>query len=82
MSKKAKDFKKITDDDILDAAKLIKNIKPIDGEMRVIYKCGHCGHLFGHRFIPMGIGHGMLVSPCLCQLTSHAPSVSVLERRP
>ena len=64
------------------AGKLLASIKPIKGEKRVAYKCDDCGQLFGRRFIPFGMGHGLSVNECLCQITAHRTSTLVLESAP
>lgn len=64
------------------AAPMIANIPRVEGEMRTIQKCCDCGHLFGRRFIPYGIGQGATYAPCLCQITGHRPSMTVIELRP
>jgi len=60
---------------------IYKVMKPVKGEMRAVYKCSECGQLFGHRFIPYGLGHGLKVNECACQLTGLRAKL-ISERRP
>ena len=63
--------------------KLLDSMIPIEGEMRAVYKCGDCGAYFGRRFIPYGLGRGLSINLCMCQLTSNSrPSEAVLEATP
>lgn len=73
---------KATKKDKVEAAKLLKVITPIEGEMRVVYKCVECGQLFGRRFIPFGLGYGLSVNMCLCQITATRRSTLILESAP
>ena len=73
---------RITQKDERQAIELLNSIEPVEGEERRVYKCSGCGQLFGRRFIPYAIGHGLTVNPCLCQITAHRPSVLVLEATP
>ena len=73
---------KITNKDIENARGIIAQIPAVKGEKRTVEKCGDCGHLFGRRFIPFGIGIGLTVDPCLCQMTAHRPSTTVMESTP
>lgn len=67
----------MTEDEIYSAMQKVK------GEVRAVYKCKECKQLFGHRFIRYGLGHGLRVNQCLCQLTSrNVPSEKISERRP
>lgn len=61
---------------------LFAAMPPRKGEKRTVQKCGDCGHFFGRRFIPYGLGHGLTVDACLCQLTGRRPSKTVSERKP
>lgn len=62
---------------------IYNSLKKVKGEIRVVYKCDECGQLFGRRFIPFGLGQGLSVNMCLCQLTSgNVPSTRISERRP
>jgi hypothetical protein len=76
--------KVVTEDDVVQAKKLMRKIARIGGEKRVIYKCTECGTLFGCRFIPYGLGRGFSINMCLCQLTANRMhnTVIVLERKP
>ena len=73
---------KVTKKDKVEAEKLLEVITPIEGEMRVVYKCAECGQLFGRRFIPFGLGYGFSVNMCLCQITAKRRSTLVLESAP
>ncbi len=74
---------RITIKDKKDAQKLMRGIPAIEGEKRTVEKCADCGHLFGRRFIPFGIGQGVSYNLCHCQLTSNnVRSVYVLEAQP
>lgn len=53
---------------------LLAAMAPVTGERRVIYQCGDCKALFGRRFIPYGLGHGLSVGLCTCQLTARRPT--------
>jgi hypothetical protein len=74
--------KRITKKDKTFAEKLLASITPVEGEMRVVYKCAECGQLFGRRFIPFGLGYGLSVNMCLCQITAKRNSSLVLESAP
>lgn len=73
---------KITKKDKVAASELLESITPIEGEKRVAYKCSECGQIFARRFIPFGIGRGLTVKACLCQLTAHRNSYLVAESAP
>jgi len=62
--------------------RLFAAMNPVKGEKRVVYRCDDCGHLYGRRFIPYGIGRGLTVDACMCQITAHRPSTKVKERLP
>ena len=61
---------------------LFAAMAPIEGEVRVVYACGDCGHLFGRRFIPYAVGRGLTIDPCLCQITAHRPMNEVSRKKP
>lgn len=63
------------------ARRLLRTIPRVSGEERTIYACGDCGKLFGRRYIPHGIGHGLTVGACLCQLTAHRPMHAIYSTR-
>ena len=73
---------KVTKKDKAEAVKLLEVITPIEGEKRVVYKCADCGRLFGRRFIPFGLGYGLSINMCMCQLAAHRDSVLVVESAP
>ncbi len=52
------------------------------GEVRTVNSCNTCGNLVGRRFIPYGLGIGMTVNPCHCQLTGSPGYKKLAERRP
>jgi hypothetical protein len=64
------------------ARALLKKLPPLKGEERTIYACGDCGQLFGHRYVPYGLGRGVTINECLCQLTAHRPMKMVLSSKP
>lgn len=65
------------------ADELMQAMRPVNGEMRVVYECKECGQLQGHRFIPFGLGRGMHINSCMCQLTSRNVGLTrILECRP
>lgn len=68
-------------EDELRTEKLFGAMTPINGEVRVVYRCGDCGHLFGRRYIPYGLGQGLSVGLCGCQLTSRNRPMIQVERR-
>ena len=61
---------------------LFAAMSPIQGEVRAIQKCGDCGHLFGRRYVPFGLGMGLTIDACWCQLTAHRPAHEVTRREP
>ena len=63
------------------ALELIGQMKPIRGETRAVCKCGYCGELFGRRYVPYGLGHGLTINPCSCIITNnqHGNYQTVLE---
>lgn len=71
----------VTKADVAEAKKLIVTIPQVQGEVRSVQKCCDCGKLFGRRFIPFGIGAGASFNLCLCQITGHRSSLTVIERR-
>lgn len=64
------------------AKKIMDSIPVADGETRTVNKCLDCGKLFGRRFVPFGLGFGLAVNMCLCQLTANRPSKTILESSP
>ena len=70
--------KEMTEDEIYDSMPKAK------GEIRVVYRCSACKQLYGHRFIPYGLGHGLMVNQCMCMLThqSNLSSEKISERKP
>jgi len=61
---------------------LWRAMTPVQGEQRVIYQCGDCKKLFGRRFVPYGLGYGLTVGSCVCQLTGHRPMHEVASKNP
>lgn len=61
---------------------VLNSMEPVDGEMRTVNQCGDCGKLFGRRFVPYGLGHGLTMGACLCQVTAHRPSKTVMRCEP
>ena len=59
---------------------IFESMLPIKGERRAICQCDDCGKLFGRRFIPFGLGRGLTVESCLCQLTANRP-FHIIDRR-
>jgi hypothetical protein len=62
--------------------KLLRSMEPVKGECRTVEECCDCNHLFGRRFIPYGLGRGLTVDPCYCQITGHRPSRTITTREP
>ena len=60
---------------------LFDSMTPISGENRVVYRCPECKGLYGRRFIPHGIGSGLTVGLCLCNLTRNAIKGDIVETR-
>lgn len=67
---------------IAEAQAIMHELPPVRGEMRTVELCNQCGRLFGCRFIPYGLGHGLSIRKCMCQLTNRTPSTRILESRP
>ena len=65
----AEPLKTVTRETVQQAKALIERITPVPGEARAVYRCVECKALFGRRFIPGGIGRGLSVEKCICQLT-------------
>jgi len=63
-------------------ANILSYIPPVDGEQRAITVCHDCGQFIGRRYIPYGLGQGVTINPCWCQLTGHRPVVTLLEITP
>lgn len=61
---------------------LFDAMQPIEGECRTVERCDDCGRLFGRRYIPYGIGEGLSVNLCPCQLTARRPFTTVATREP
>lgn len=54
-----------------EAKRLADSEGPIQGMMRVVYRCDICDQIFMHRFIPYGLGRGHRFNLCMCQLTAN-----------
>lgn len=56
-----------------EASILINQLRPVKGEKRVVYRCDceGCGKLHAVRFIPFGLGRGVSINKCMCQLTAN-----------
>lgn len=66
-----------------DAQAIIDCMAPVQGEVRAALKCRSCGRIFGRRYVPYGLGRGLSVNLCGCQLTSNnVQSTLLLEARP
>ncbi len=52
-------------------AELFSAMTPIDGEVRTVCRCRLCDNLFGHQYIPGGLGRGMIIDPCMCMTTNN-----------
>jgi len=63
-------------------ANLLAAMPPVDGEQRAVVVCVDCGRFIGRRYIPYGWGQGVTINPCLCQLTAHRPSTTLVECTP
>ena len=63
---------------------LFKAMPRLAGMVRTIYRCGHCGQIQAHHYIPFGLGRGATFNACLCQLTSNQTHVLkvIAERKP
>lgn len=69
--------KTFTAEEVLDA------LTPIKGEMRVVYRCVRCEQHIGRRFIPFGLGRGLTINPCWCDLGERElNAVPVLSAKP
>lgn len=62
--------KRLTDAERKRRRTLFRAMRTVQGERRVVYKCCNCQTLFGRRYIPYGLGRGMSIGLCVCQLTS------------
>ncbi len=71
--------KKIPEPDLTKAQAIMDSMTPLPGRMRTVNQCLDCGELFGRQFIPYGLGYGMSTKMCMCQLTAHRPSKTILE---
>lgn len=61
---------------------ILDSMTAIEGEVRTVCKCDDCHKLFGQRFIPFGIGRGVFVNLCLCQITGHRGFKEVARMEP
>lgn len=73
---------KLSDAETKRAQEIIESMTPLSGMVRTANKCGDCGSLFGRQFIPYGLGRGLSVDLCGCQLTASRPFTAVLESKP
>ena len=62
--------------------RLFATMLPVEGEQRAIVVCCDCGQFIGRRYIPYGLGRGVTMNPCLCQLTAHRPTATLAEMDP
>lgn len=51
--------------------RLLAAMTPIPGEVRRVEQCRLCGMLVGRRFIPHGLGRGLVLNPCTCITTNN-----------
>ena len=67
----------------IDAAEIMESLRPVTGEMRVVYECHGCDQLIGRRFVPFGLGRGITVNGRLCQATGpNTPMTRLMECKP
>lgn len=63
------------------AERLFEAMAPVEGEWRTVYRCIECRLLYGRRYIPGGLGQGLTIAPCLCQLVSSQSRAEEIETR-
>ena len=71
---------RISGKDFLRCQELMAAMPKVPGETRAVERCDDCGHLFGRRFVPYGLGTGLTVDPCTCQITAHRTSTTVVSK--
>lgn len=65
------------------AEEVLMALDPIKGEMRVVYRCVTCGQFIGRRFIPFGLGRGLTINPCWCDIGQREMNaVPILSAKP